>query len=119
MNAHLTTLLFSCLAVVGSGEPAELSGIYVNKQSPDDRVEFLVKGRYVRSYPQGQGQYTKEGEAIVCRDEGTEEFRFRRKGKSLIDQDGCEWVPREDIARMPWRGVSPVTMVVLDCQTRE
>lgn len=124
MNAHSTVFLFWLLFGAGFGAgcapTAELSGIYVNKEYPRDRIEFLADGKYFRGYCGGsQGTYTREKDTYVCKGEDGGGTRFRLKGRILVDQGGDEWIPRDDIVKMPWKDVSPVTMVVLDRKTRE
>ena len=55
----------------------------------------------------------------MCRFGEKSEFRFRRDGRTLIDKDGNRWVPREDVDKIPWKEASPVTVVVLDRETRK
>ena len=117
----LSTFLLSCwLAGAGIAQDCELSGIYVNKRLPHYRIEFVPNGGCFFSYTFGDsaGGYTKEKNTFVCRRGDEEVIRFHIEGRGLIDQNGSEWVRREEIVTMPWKDVWPVMIVVLDSETR-
>jgi hypothetical protein len=120
MNARSTILFFGLLLGAGFARASEPAGIYVKKESHYYRIEFLADGKCYFSYPRlGRGTWTKEKDTLVCARGDEAEIRFRLKGKVLVDQDGNEWAAREDVVKMPWGDVFPVTMVVLDRETRK
>jgi hypothetical protein len=118
MKVRFAILFFSSLLVVELAQGGGLSDIYVKKDCHDDRIEFLSDGRYYDNGSRQWGTYTVEKDECACRRGDEEQFRFVTKGRILIDADDHEWVPREDLAKMPWKDLSPVTIVVLDRDTR-
>ncbi len=99
---------------------AELSGVYVNRSSREQRIEFLTGGDFFFSAsPAKKGRFSFEKGCWVCRFGETEVFRFQTKDNWLIDQSGDEWTPREELTVLPWKDASPATIVVLDQETRK
>ena len=121
MNVFTAVFLCGLLFGAGFASDAELSGIYVNKKSPQfHRLEFLADGRYFNSYTRGDhGTYTVDKDLCICRNEDGEELKFQRKGRILLDGEGNQWLPREDIHKLPWKEVFPATIVVLDEKTHK
>ena len=118
MHTDSLVFLFWLLLGVDCGDTAELSGIYVNKQAPHYRIEFLPESDSFICHPYySRGTFTKEKGTCICKNKDGK-VRFRLKGKILVDQDGNEWIPRTDFVKIPWKDLSPVTMVVLDRKTR-
>ncbi len=119
MSVRSIVFVFWLLLGVAWSVAAEPTGVYVNKQSPYYRIEFLKDGKSFLGHPyRSHGTYVKEKDTYVCQDERQQETRYQLKGESLIDQDGDEWVPRDGFLKMPWMDLSPVTMIVLDRETR-
>ena len=97
------------------------SGIYVNKKSTYDRIEFLPNGECFFHCASGAfpGSTAPEKDTFVCQRADEEKtLRFRFNGKVLVDLDGSDWVPREEVAKTPWNDLWPVTIVVLDSEDR-
>jgi hypothetical protein len=97
------------------------SGIYVNKKSTYERIEFLPNGECFFHHASGAfpGSYAPEQDTFVCQRADEEKtLRFRFNGKVLVELDGSDWVPREEVAKTPWNDLWPVTMVVLDVASR-
>jgi hypothetical protein len=126
MNAPFTFLLSWWLLGAALGQSPDLSGVYVNKEKPYYGIEFLSGGGCVFSGAFGRhglggplGTYTREKDALVCRQGDEERTRLHWESKTLVDQNGNPWVPREEVVKMPWSDLRPVTVVVLDSETRK
>lgn len=117
----LSTLLLSFCLAAAVARSGELSGVYVNKKSPHYGIDFLPGGECFFSHAFGDsaGTWAKDKDAFVCKAGDEEKARFRVQDHTLIDQDGEPWVRREEVAQVPWKNVSSVTMVVLDSETRK
>ncbi|HBO42767.1 MAG TPA: hypothetical protein DD670_02275 [Planctomycetaceae bacterium] len=120
MRVFFVACLLVSLCVGVIGEAADLIGVYVMRDDLDSRIEFLPDGKSFQHDHHGEkGTYSRDEDTYVCRYEDGRQMRFRWEGKSLVDQDGDEWAPREELLAMPWKDVSPVTIVVLDPKTRK
>ncbi|MBN1912166.1 MAG: carboxypeptidase regulatory-like domain-containing protein [Pirellulales bacterium] len=101
-----------------------ISGVYINKDHPEYRIEFLPGGKAIESFKGHltSGTYNIEaGECVLMTgpSETPDVYRCRIVGNHLISKTGCRWVPRGEIHVVPWQNTLPVTIVVKDHRTSE
>lgn len=116
----LMLLVALCWGAVALGDDG-LSGVYVNKDHDYRRAEFLPGGKCFLTLGGdcAEARYVRERDSFICTIAGAEDvaLRLQIRDDVLVDEDGEGWVPREQLVRIPWKAMSPVTMVVLDAET--
>jgi hypothetical protein len=91
MRPYLNLKVFLVWSVLGLGrsEGADFVGIYVNKESPQRRIEFLSDGRYFKvSFLGESGTYKKEKSTLTCVDKDGDKMDFTLQGRDLVDAEG-------------------------------
>lgn len=97
----------------------DIVGVFVEKDATWNRVEFCAKGKFFSSRSGARdGSFAERDGALIC-NHGDDQWSFRRDGKALIDENGAQWLPREELAKLPWQDAKPVKIAVVDSNTKQ
>jgi hypothetical protein len=107
-------------SVVANSQAADFVGIYATRDSPKQRIEFLADGTYYQAgYDSAPGTYRRKEGRVVCVDKQGDRQEFLVLGKNLIDENQQVWSRVTAAAPIPWKNLSPLTVAVVDNETRQ
>jgi hypothetical protein len=119
LRREVTLIVYGfCLATaVARAEGGDLGGIYVKEKSPVYRIELSSDGRYYQVGINSSGTWHKNEGRLVCLDNWGERTEFLILGRNLLDEEGQTWMPLAAPPRLPWKDVSPLSIIVVDSVT--